>query len=417
MTVLGALLQRSNIEDATQPLTSTVLGEWLGGYRSDSGVVVNERRVLGLPAYYRGLAIKGGTLAALPIKIYKLGTRERVRAKTVLDNPNPRQTPFEFWFTMWINAISWGNCYARKLRDGSDTVRQVWPIHPRRVRMEEVIPSEANPQGKVFWVTNLAGVEEKYTSWDIFHVPYMSSDGVVGIPPMHVFRQSLGLAIAGDDSAASFFANGSRITGVLQTDKTLDNDAARRLKARWKELTAGPQRAGEIAVLDNGATFKAIAIPPADAKLLESRKWSVEEISRMIGIPPNLVYNMEPSTSWGPGIENQVLGWVKFDIHQWLVAGEQRITRELLPGGWSSGSWYAEFDIDGLLRGDSKNRANFWHHAIADGWLNRNEVRSYENLEAADGLDEFIVPSNMTLVSVNGELVPVGTDPTDPTGN
>lgn len=391
MTVLGSLLKRS-IEDPQLPITSTVLAEWLtGGSGSTAGVAVSERRVLGLPAYYRALAVTAGTLAALPFKVYVDGTRERVTASTVLDKPNPRQTPFEFWFTTYVNAISWGNGFGRKLRDGHGTVRQVWPLHPSRVRVVETQPTTADPAGKLFLVIDHNGSEKRYTSAEIFHLPYLSPDGVCGVRPMELFRQSLGIAIAGDDSTANFLANGSRLSGILSTDQRLEDDAASRLKRRWKEKTSGPSNAGDIAVLDAGAKFQPISIPPADAQLLQSRQWSVSEIARMVGTPPHLIGDVEKSTSWGTGIEEQVLGWVKFTLQQWLILVEQRTDHELLP----MPAWYSEHSLEGLLRGDSAARSEFYTKLAQYGILVRNEARSYENLEPLDGGDEPLLPAGV----------------------
>lgn len=405
MTVLGSLLRSA--EDPTLPLTSAALVDWLTGGKS-AGVSVHERRVYGLPAYFRAVALTAGTLAQVPLHVYGNGTRERVLQRTVLDAPNPRQTAVEYRVTMYSNAITWGSCYARKLRDGAGIVRQTWPLHPSRVRIEEVDPAPANPEGKLFLVLDQHGAERRYTSYEIFHLPYLSWDGVRGVRPLELFRQSLGIAISGDDTFAETLANGSRIDGVLTTEQKLDDASAAALKKRWKEKTAGPRKAGEVAVLDKGLKFERIALPPADMQLLESRKWSVDEIARMVGPPPHLVGQVEKSTSWGTGIEEQVLGWVKFTLGLWLTLAEQRSTAELLPGGFDGGAWYAKHKLEGLLRGDSKARAAFYHQMITDGVMNRAEVRDREDLEPGpDSLNEFLVPSNLTLVSVDGQLVPL----------
>lgn len=414
MSVLGALARRS-LENPSVPLSSASLAEWIGGPRATSGVSVTEERTYGLPAYYRGIALTASTLAGLPLKVYRQGTRERVAQRTVLDSPNPRQTPFEFWFTEYANALGWGNAFGRKIRDGADVVREVWPIHPARVRVEDVEPSEADPAGKLFLVLDKAGHEQRLTSWDVFHLPYLSPTGVAGVRPLELFRQSLGTAIAADESAGRFYGQGSMIGGILSTDAELSDTQASALKARWKDKMSGLSNAHDIAVLDKGAKFLPVSIPPADAQLLESRRWSVTEIARMIGTPPHLIGDVEKSTSWGTGIEEQVLGWVKFTLNGWIILAAQRTTRELLPGGWSSGSWFAEHSLEGLLRGDSKARAMFYHQGITDGWLRRSEVRDKENLEPAPdeaGLDDFIVPSNMTLISVDGQMVPLSSDGT-----
>lgn len=412
MTLIGGL--RRSVEDPRRPLTDATLAAWFGGPQSDSGVVVSEQRVLGLPTYYRALTITAGALGTLPVKVYKRGTRERIEAPTVLDRPNPRQTSKEWRITTFLHFIAWGNAFSRKVRDGSGQVREVWPLHPSRVQVREVDPTAQNPAGKLFLIHMPNGEELRRTPYDILHLPYMSMDGMQGVRPLEVFRQSLGIAIAGDDSTAKFIANGSRLSGVITTPNALDAEGktAGRIKARWKELTGGVANTGEIGVLENGATFTPVSIPPADAQMLEGRQWSVDEIGRMIGTPPHLVGNVSGSTSWGTGIEQQVLGWLKFTLQTPVSVSEDRWTNELLPS-----DQFAEHSLEGLLRGDSKSRAEFYHYGITDGWLVRNEARDHENLTALDGLDEPIVPSNMTLISVDGQIVPLssaGANAADP---
>ena len=121
--------------------------------------------------------------------------------------------------------------------------------------------------------------------------------------------------------------------------------------------------------------------------------------------------DVEKSTSWGSGIEQQNIGVVVYLFSGWMVALQQRATIDLVVGGRRMGrtppTAYAEASLQAFMRGDAKTRAAFYQRGIADGWLSRNEVRDLENLEPQEGLDEFLVPSNLTLISVDGELVPL----------
>lgn len=399
--MLGALV-RGSLESPNTPLSSAHLADWAGGARSDAGVAVTEKRVYGLPAYYRAVAITAGTLAGLPLKVYRNGTRKRVTGRTVLDNPNPRQTPFEFWFTEFANGLTWGNACALKIRDRGGVVREAWPIHPSRVRFVEVPATRAVPDGKLFDVTFPDGQQGTFTSQDIWHLPYLSLDGVSGIRPIELFRQALGTAIAAEDTAARFYGSGTMISGALTTDQPLKPDQAARLKARWKALLSGPKNAGDIVVLDRGTKFERVALPPGDAQLLESRRWSVTEIARMVGVPPHVIGDVERSTSWGSGIEQQALGWVKFGLQSWVSLWEQRVTRELLPGGWTSTSWYAEASLEGLLRGDSKARADFYRIMTGIGAMKLTKVQELENWEPDDAVDFYTVPKNMDVLRPGG---------------
>lgn len=413
---LGGLL-RASLNSPSRPISSASISEFLGrGSGTLAGVVVSEQRALGLTAYYRGVTLLASTVAAMPLKVYRDGTRERVRQRTVLDNPNPAQTPFEFWQTFYANGVSWGNGYARKYYNRADVVSEVWNIHPSSCELRRVNPSPAVPDGKVFEVTDLDGRMVELTSRDVFHLPYMSPHGGAGVSPLRLARQVLGISIAAEDTSARFYGSGTMVSGIISTEQKLSTEQRKSLKDGWREKVAGASNVGDIAVLDAGARFVPLTIPPADAQLLESRRFGVTEIARLLGVPPFLLMDTEKSTSWGTGIEQQNIALRQYTLQGWLKAGEQRITRELLPGGWSSGSWFAEYDVEGLLRADSKSRAAFYHQAITDGWMNRNEIRALENLESAEGLDEFVMPSYLTMVTMDGQLVPLSSDGIGDTG-
>ncbi len=417
MTLARALTR--SLERPEVPLTAASLAEWLGGGKTKAGTLVSEARVLGLPAYYRAMAIRSGVEAALPLKVYKRGTRERVTTPTVLDRPNPSQTSFAFRQTLRMHGIGHGNGLARKVRDGSDTVVALWPMHPLRTRIEAVTPNGKNPEGKLFIFTDASGMEHRWTSWEVLHIPFMSPDGVVGVSALQAFRESLGTAIAADDSAGSFFANGSRLSGVLQSKKQLTETSATRLKQRWRSLTAGADHVGDIAVLDNETEFKPITISPQDAQLLSSRQWSVSEIARMVGVMPHMIGDATGSTSWGSGIESQFIGWVQTMVYPDLRNVEETFSAEVLPGGMQ-GPWFCEHDLNGLLRGDSKARSDFYHQMRNDGIFTANDILALENREPVDGGDEYLLPAGVmpatlaelkTKVEAVGALVRAGFDP------
>lgn len=398
MTAAGALYR--SLEDPQTPLTSTALAEWMGGEKSKAGVAVTESRVLGLTAWLRALTLMSGTAAALPFRPYKAGTHERVTARTVLDRPNPAQTKFEFWQTMYAGALGHGTGYAHKRRDGAYLVREVWPIHPSRVRVEAVDVSDRHPDGRLFIVRDRKGQESRLTNRDVMMLPFLSFDGVAGLSLIGVARQALGVAIAAENNAAQLFGKGSRISGVLQSKKPLTSDQAGRLKRAWREKVGGLDNAGDIAVLDNETEFKPVALPPADAQLLESRKFSTTEIARLFGIPPHMLGDVTNSTSWGSGIEQQTIGFVKFTLQPWLQMVEQRVTLELLPEAWE-----AKYTLEGLLRGDSKARADFYRTLVQLGVMKPSQVQALEDMEPDPAVDFYTIPSNYTLVKPDGEIV------------
>lgn len=407
MSLLG--LGRRSVEDPNVPLSSPRLLELLRGVRTSAGAEVSESSALGLTAYYRAVVLTAGTIASLPCKVYRIGTRDPVTSSTVVSRPNPRQTRFEFWFTYYANALSWGNGLAHKVRDRAGIVVEVWPLHPSRARIEEVERSAGNPEGKLFLVRRLDGSEERLTSRDVFHLPFLSPNGLSGVTPLQAFIQPLGVAMSAERGAAEFYGSGMMAPGYLSTDAELAEDDANRIRRNWDERNAtGARGAGRVPLLYGGLKFTPLTIPPADAQVLESRRFGVQEIARMFGVPPHLLGDVSGSTSWGTGIEQQTIAWNTFGLRPWLVAGEERITMDLLPGGLE-GDWFAEYLLDGLLRADSAARASAYATAVQWGWMSRAEVRARENLPpGSESLDEFLTPSNMTLINVDGSIQPLG---------
>jgi HK97 family phage portal protein len=147
-------------------------------------------------------------------------------------------------------------------------------------------------------------------------------------------------------------------------------------------------------LLDNGLKWQSISINPEDAQMLESRRFGVEEICRFFGVPPHMIGHTENSTSWGTGLEQQTLGFQKFTLRRRLKRIEQALEKQLLTPKDRAQGVTIEFNLEGLLRGDSASRAAFYKAALGTtqepGWMVRNEVRSLENLEPIPGWDEPI---------------------------
>lgn len=399
MTLLGPLLERRSIENPALPLTSTALAEWLDGPKSDAGVSVNETSVLGISAVWRAVNMTAAVASSLPLKTYKHGTRKRAVVR-LLDNPHPDMTSKELWETAYVHILLWGNAYLRKVRNPAGMLSWLIPIPPSAVKVGRVKDWSDLPSPKVYEV-NWDGRNEALTDYEILHIPGLGYDGVCGASPVRIARQSMGLSIAAEKYGARLWGSGSLMAGILQTEQRLDDDQAKRIKARWRATNAGIGKSHDIAVLGSGAKFQPVSMPNDDAQFLETRRFQVDEVARWFGVPPHMLFELSGSTSWGTGIEQQTIGWVVFSLHPtWLSRIEARVTKEVTPSGV-----YAEYTLEGLLRGDSAARAEFYSKAIGGPWMAGNEARVRENLPTLEGLDDVLAPLNMT---------PAGGGTTDP---
>lgn len=390
MTLFGNLLEARNasIESPTEPLTSERLLDFLGVEQTFSGKNVTEVTALGMAAVWRAVQVSSNVPAALPFHAYRQDGDSRTRATgygaQLLDDPHPDMTPFELWQTVYVHRRLWGNAYVRKLRNGLGQVAELWPIHPGRVR----VGRESEAGRKVYAID---GGKEVLSDDQLLHLPGLGYDGICGVSPIRAARQSIGLGLAAEEFGARLFGSGSLATGVLQTEQRLTQTQADNLAKRWKEKRTGMDSAHGTIVLDKGATFHQLTIPPEDAQFLESRRFQVVEVCRWFGIPPFLMFETEKSTSWGTGLEQQALGWVKFDLQPELTAVEQRITKHVL----RPSSVYARYGLEGLLRGDSTARAAFYKALWDIGALSTNEIRAYEEMDPVEGGDVRYRPLNM----------------------
>ncbi|WP_320784190.1 phage portal protein [Streptomyces sp. CRN 30] len=399
---------RRGLESPAQPLTSDALATFLGGAQSDAGVAVSETTALRASPVWRAVALIAGVSAALPLPVFLDGTREK-QPSELLKKPHPDLTPVELWRFAYTYRVLWGNTYIQKVRNGAGQVKELWPVSADRVRVSRDRPSEANPSGKLFDVVDDWGVHHVWTPKEMLHIPGLGYDGLTGCSPVRLAIQGIGLAQAAEKSAARLFGNGNMVGGVLQTEQRLDPDQAARLKERWKAKLAGVHNSHEIAVLDSGASYKPVAMPNNDAQFLESRMFQVTEIGRMFGVPPFLLMSTEKSTSWGTGLEQQAQGWVTFDLNPtWLTPTEQRITKELLPR-----DQYANYNMGGLLRGDSAARATYYRAMRDVGAYSADDVRALEELPPlpeGKGGDVYLQPMYMAPLGSN-PLAPDGEQP------
>lgn len=390
MSLLGLFERRNILDDPAQPLTSTALLDFLGGSRSDAGVVVTETGSLAMAAVYRATSLISALGGALPLLVYELGTKNEVPSN-VLDEIHPEMTNFEFWRLSYVCRCLWGNFYAQRVNDSIGRTKYLYPISPDRVEVGRAKPIEGNPTGKVFRVRDDKGQSHMMTPNEVFHMPGMGYDGICGVSPIRLATQAIGLNLAAERYSAKLFGSGNLMSGLLQTEQRLDEVDAQRIQARWKSKMSGLDRAHEIAVLDSGAKFQSLTIPAHDAQMLDSRKFQVMEIARFFGVPPFMLMDVERSTSWGTGLEQQAIGFVQFDLHPaWLAPTEQRISKDLLPP-----NRYARYRVDGLLRGDSQSRAGFYQIMRAVGAFSANDIREMEDRPPIPKGDSYLEPLNM----------------------
>lgn len=363
----------SQLNNPNVPLYQALTG-LLDGPASDAGVTVSTTSAMRLTAVYACVRLIAETIAAMPLKTYTGDGPDRREARlpaerVIWDRPNPEQTRQTFWSQVLVSLLLDGNAFVNTARDGLGRVAELWVLDPTLVSIGRTEAGE-----RVYEVSGSGTL----TPREIVHIPGILLPGAVrGLSPIGQARQALGIAIAAEKLGARLFGSGTLLGGILEVDADLSGKehVVQALQERFASMNAGLANSHRVAVIDNGAKFRPLGLPPEDAQFLESRRFQVAEIARLYGVPPHMIGDVERSTSWGTGIEQQNIGFVQYTLQPWIIRIEQAITAYLLPR-----PRYAKFTVDGLLRGDVATRIAYYGAGRRDGWLTPNQIRALEDM-------------------------------------
>lgn len=361
---------------------------------------VTEATAMRSTAVMACVRILAETVASLPIPVYKRLQRGKSRVSHQVGellghSPNPYMTAFTFRETMMTHILLWGNCYAEIEYDAEGNIVALWPIPPGRVEHRETAA------GDPFFRINLSnGKQKDIPFYAMLHVPGLSFDGRKGISVISWARQSIELALATESFGKEFFDNGTNVGAVVTTPNQISDTAFERLKKSLQDTYSGLGKAHRMMLLEEGMTFAKNTIPPNDAQFLETRKFQTLEIARIFRVPPHMLADLERATF--SNIEQQGIDFVTHTVRPWLVRFEQSLNRKLFTQAEQK-KFFAEFLVEGLLRGETKARYEAYNIARNGGWLSVNEIREKENLNPIDGGDEYLRPLNMTKVGTPDE--------------
>jgi HK97 family phage portal protein len=362
-----------------------------------AGVAVDEMRAMQTSAVYACVKILAETVASLPLHLCrrdKEGNTQKADSHPLFSClyalPNAETTSFIFREAMMTSLLLWGNAYAQIKRDKGGHTSELWYLKPNCMTV-----SRENGRLKYEYAEDAQTL--RFTADEIFHVRGLSMDGVKGLSPIAQAREAVGLALAAEEYGTRFFGNGARPGGVIEFPGVMKEPE--RLRDSWNKVFQGAQNSHKVAILEQGSKYHAIGIPPEEAQFLETRKFQINEICRIFRVPPHLVGDLEKATF--SNIEHQSIEFVEHTVRPWLVRWEQEIWRSLLAESERK-TYFARFNVDGLLRGDYATRMQGYSVGRQNGWLSANDIRRLENLNPIakdEGGDLYLVNGNMTRAS------------------
>lgn len=390
-------LRRTTIENPGIPINSNTLNEIFGGPESRSGIAIDKDVAITFSAVYACVRILSETIASLPVNVYRTVNGAKNIDHThpiqrlIHDEPCEMYTSF-YWRQLMMSAVLlWGNGYSKIVRDKKTYIPK-WLdfIHPSIVEPYQIIRKDGTKTLR-YRIQKGTG-EEIIEAIDMLHIPGLGFDGIKGKSPIEVSQDIIGLGLAAERFGSEFFGNGASFNGTLSTEQAIKKEQLDIVAESWKKRYTGEGNRWKTPVLPFGFKYSPVGVAPEAAQLLGIRKFQIEEISRIFGVPLHLISDLSKSSF--SNIEQQGLEYVTHTCRPWVIRWEQELNRKLLQES-EKPEVYTKFNMDGLLRGDSAARASYYNTAVTLGILTRNEVRELEDRNPLDGLDDPLTPLNL----------------------
>lgn len=354
---------------------------------------------LQVSAVWACVELLSDVVASLPIYVYQMnnGVRELARESGLWmllhTKPNSRQTPMEFFQYMTMNFIMRGNAYARIQRNARGEAVALWPLAADQVQVSLL------DDGSLSYEYYYDGKIIVYSQDSILHLRD-KGNGIVGMSRLDYMRSTNNLAVNAQNLTNKLYANDNKRAGVFSIDKTLTPEQRAMVRENFKGLTeAGGD---DLLVLEAGAKFEPLTLTPAEVQLLETRRFSIEDIARWFGIPSILINDLTNRVPYGNN-DDLIQFFYKFKLRSVLVNFEQALTARVM--SFSERSTYTiEFGLDALLRSSLKERMEIYSKAVQNGIYTRNFCRQLENEPPMDGGDMLTAQVNLAPLDMLGKM-------------
>lgn len=370
---------------------------------TSSGVPVSEKEAMKYLTVFACVSLISGDIGRLPLNLYKRrkdGGKDLItdhRLYDLLHNaPNPEMTSFNWREMSQGHLLLWGNHFSYIEKDKSGKIIALWPKNdPGTIRVRRV-------GQQLVYEYELDGKMVRRTRDQIFHIPGFGFNGLVGMSMIALSREAIGMGLAAETFGSNYFSQGTHPSGVLTMEHDLGDNEEKYLKALKTQYT-GLGKSHSIMVLQNGEKYQALTVPLEDAQFLETRDHQKIEICGMYHVPPHKIAIHGQNSNYN-NLEQENASYVDSCLMHWIVRWESSISLQLLTETERRTGLFFEFLVQGLLRGDSQARAEYYNKIFQVGGITPNEIRSKENMNPIDGGDQSFVMLNMVPLDMAEEI-------------
>lgn len=377
-------VETRNLENPNAPVSANdflqIMG-W-GDFSSSAGINVNVDVAMGVPAVWAAVNFLGGTLAGLPLNVYRKTENGREKIETGIANLlhgaiNDTMSSFEWRKYMFEQVFTGGRAITYIERAKNGQVENLYPIDPTHVRVERLIDGR-----KIYRV-----IEKVYEANEIIDIPFILKANQVDVRgPIASNRDVIGMAVAASRYGSKAFQSGGIPPAVLQGPFQSGASAIRASEDVAAATLNLAKQGKPIMALPMGHELKSIGFSPENMQLIELQRFCIEQIARIYSLPPVFLQDLTHGTF--SNTEQQDLHFVKHTVKRWVEQTEAEMNLKLF--GRNSAQ-YVEFNVDGLLRGDFKTRMEAHATSIQNGIRTPNEVRDIENLPPMNEGDNLMI--------------------------
>jgi len=356
-----------------------------------AGQVVTPDTAMRVSAVYGCVSLLAGAIATLPVGIYERKGAERSRADHeytwwLNESANEDMTSSEAWEYLIASKMFYGDGFGELLRPSHRSARitGLQPHHPL-----DVTPFRDKTGIKRFRLWDATTAEWRVVdSADMIQLTSLGFDGLRSPSPItYAAREAIGVALGSERYTAQFFGGGATFDYALSTEAKLNTEQITQLSQTLMTSYSISGNSRAPLMLTGGLKPAQLTVNQKDAEVLATRLFTVEEICRIFGVPPHMVGHTDKTTSWGSGIEQQGIGFVRYTLQRHLTPIAQELNRKLWP---TRSRYFVEHVTAALERGDLKSRYEAYRIALGRAgeaaWIDEQEIRRLENMAPNDSL-------------------------------
>ena len=359
---------------------------------------VSPETALTFSAVWAAMRLLSESISTLPVGVFRRENNgDNVEVNSDLSflvkyQPNTYQNKITFYEKIIMDMLSDGNSYVQIVRNRNGRVLELLPLNYGDVETYTL-------DNKLYYSDEKSG--QTHDSENILHFKMITGpDGITGLSPIEQCRKAIGWCMDVQEYSSTFFKNGGKLSGILESDRALSEQAIDRLRNSFNKNYGTLSGSNQTAVLEEGLKYKSISVTPDQAQFLASRQFSIQEVARIFGLPPHLLKDLSASSF--NNIEMQSQEFVSYSLMPYISKIELEMSLKLFRRN-NIGREYIKFNVNALLRGNVKDRADYYKTAITNGWMSINEVRQKEDLNKIDSGNENYLQMNMTTINKIGQ--------------